>query len=79
MQSTYNVKLRRVYETIFAVEKQRLTYFSVRVRVCVGVGGGVMALACVCARVILPKQHATRRHIANCVLCDSTKYFDIIS
>ena len=53
----------------------RFTYFCVREYVRVG----TRALACACARVALPIQHATRRLIAICGLSDSTTFFDIIS
>jgi hypothetical protein len=38
---------------------------------------GARALACVCRRVALLIQHATRRHIAICGLSGSTTFFDI--
>jgi hypothetical protein len=74
----YDIILRRVYETIVAVQKQNLCVCAcVGVRVCVGVGA--RARACACKRVALLIQHATCSHIVICDLSGSTMFFDIIS
>ena len=57
-QCTYDVALRRVYETILAVEQKYVLHVSV----CVCGGGG--ARVCGCARLALLTQNATQtRHI----------------
>jgi hypothetical protein len=56
-QCTYNVTMRRDLETIVAVKKQQVLHIlSVCMCVCgwVCVGGCADALACACARVVLP-------------------------
>ena len=87
----YNIILRRVRETVFAVEKQKLLHIYVCVRArasgwlhacaCVRACGGmgVLAQACAFARVALPILYATHmRHIV-CSLSGSTIFFDIFS
>ena len=83
-QCTYNVTLRRVYETIVTVEKQQVLYISVCVNLCVRVrswGGNISAraLVCACERVALLNQHATRRPFAICGVSGYTTFFDIFS
>ena len=82
-QRTYNVRMRRVHETIVAVEKQCVLHISVRmgnnerVHACEWVGA--RARACASARVALIIQHATRRHTVICGLSGSTIFFDVVS
>jgi hypothetical protein len=84
-QCTYNVTLRRVRQTIVAVEKQKQVlhislYYFVRASVCVcwRRSVGVRTLANACARVASLIQQGTRRHIAICSPSGSTIYFHII-
>ena len=90
---TYNVTLRRIYETIAAVEKQYALRISVcecmracllgGVRVCAFLRAcvclGARSVAYACARVTLLTHHATLRHIVICDLSGSTTFVDIIS
>ena len=82
-QRMYNVTLRRVHETAAAAAKQSVVHVSVCVCVCARaharVDTGAWAQVCACAGVALLIQHATCRHTANCSLCGSPIFFDIIS
>jgi hypothetical protein len=86
-QGTSNVTMRRVDETIVAVQKQEVLHVSVRECapacvgscVCVRMNVSARARAYVCARVRLLIQHATRRHIDICGLSGSTTFFEIMS
>jgi hypothetical protein len=53
---TYNVTLRRVHETNFAVQKQKVLHISLCV--CVLVSGRAQAWTCGCTHVALTVQHA---------------------
>ena len=79
--------MRRVHETIVAVEKKEVLHVSVRecapacVGSCVCVHMNVIerAQAYVCACVRLLIQHATHRHIDICGLSGSATFFEIMS
>jgi hypothetical protein len=80
-QCTCNVTMRRVYDHCCCGKAISITYWSV----CVGVGGGWGGLgkearpfACVCERVALLIQHATRHHFAICGLSGSIIFFHFI-
>ena len=77
----YNVTLRRIGESIFAVKKQLVLQISVCVCVRARAGGSV----CVCVRAgaFSFAYPACNAHapcsIVICVLSDSTKFFDVSS
>ena len=67
-QCTYNVTLKRVYETIVAVEKQQVLHISLCVHACACVRArgysGAWVSACAYVHIALLFQHATRmRHV----------------
>ena len=77
-QCTYNVTLRRLHETIVAVESNKY-YIFLCVRVCARASTHIQARTCACARVGLLIKYATRRRHIVCVLSGSTRLFNIIS
>jgi hypothetical protein len=78
-QCTYNVILRRVYETIVAMEK--LCVLLTSLCVCMCAQARASKCSCVRARVALHSQHAKRmrRIRLSSVVSAFTTFFDIIS
>ena len=75
-QYVYNVILRHVWVNVVAVEKKKVLHISACACVCLVGWAGARARACVCARVALFIQHATRmRHIVICGLSGCTIFF----
>jgi hypothetical protein len=81
----YNVTMRRVRETIVAVQKQQRVHICLFVCVCMWVGKGypnawMWACACVCVHVALLIQHAKRiRHIMSLVASLAPPDFSTLS
>ena len=71
----YNVTLRRVRETIVAVEKKEVLHVCVFLHAARGCPG-----ACMCVRVALLSLHATRmRHIVSFVASLAPPHFSTLS